>query len=542
MSDNKHTLKNRFDNFEPEVDETVIDKNWQVLSQHLSSDKATKRKFGFWFSISLIAVLLGVSAIIATYSLYNTNNSSSNSSAAAYQESKTEYTNLQNTNNNPSENEISNNTQTNIHSENSSSTKNAEVITTHSNSTDILKNSDSKKPSQQTVDNINIVAKTAKNSREVTSKSNLQNLSFSKKSNPINTKSTCISSNNQLLDNTLKDLTNKSEEETENENSVATKNNNVLNPALTSIQDEAKNIENNFMLLSSIPIFFYDSIANHDIYASLNIISADNQTDNPAEIKHQKISIDIMGGAAFNQNKMTQNLNTTVIGLNSKNLNFSGGIGINYHISDKLTASIDYNYASNKMSHSTADDKIIEVAKYTSNYQNISDSSYQKDVIEKQLNYKQSYSLSSNQSHLIGLGLSYNIINNSKWIIAPGISLHAKINRFSYSKQAALNTNDTINISFLNQPSTDSTTYSSLVTYPTADYKSIDYTVKNDFKTSLGVSPSLMLGYNINNKIQTFIKASYYYDLKPNKITNNELEYKIKQNILFAHFGIRIKL
>ena len=535
MSDNRNTLKNRFENFEPEVDETVIDKNWQTLSNKLLTEKETKKGFGYWFGISLIVILLGLSAVITTYTFGDKTTSSVSSKEKS------------NNNLNDSsaikplteiENEIN-------HKAISSNNK---QLKEDSDKSDILNKSNISEINGSNThisDVTNIASDNSNyNKHTITSadKSSLANNTGIEKSKVTQTKEVVNgSSDSGLLNHSNQNLANESIKETEKDkfNSKYTK---LSNPEQSQLQNSSITIKNEFTPLTSIPVFFNDSIQINEITSSIISSYTAAPTSNTTENKKHNFSLDISGGTALNQNTITQKFSGNSAVLNSKNINFSAGIGFNYHVSKKITTSIDYNYVSNNFNNSLTDNKNIGFNRYERNYKNVGDTTFKKDVIEKQFRYNQSYNLASNQSHLIGLGLSYNLFNQSKWNIIPGITVHLKVNRFEYSKQALLNTKDTIIISSVNQPSSDTSSYTTFNSYSTADYSVIDFKVKNDFKTSIGITPNVMFSYSINNRLNLFIKTSYYLDLSSNKIINNELENRIKQNILFAHFGVRLRL
>lgn len=536
MSDNKHTLKNRFDNFEPEVDDAVIDQNWQKLNSKLLAEKETKKGFVFWLSISLLVLLIGLSAVITTQMLFD------NESNSSLSEKKSDPTNLQSATTDETSTTSENKINHKDIAHNNNETENNPNDLSNSNSNNASKNKITSQSSYSAgnikgdVSNSNQPKITNNNKSSIASNSSFQ------KTNTSPTKATNRSSDDDLLNhsnqkNFYEEPIEKTQKDKVNSNIT-----NSTHQTLNLPQNNDNNTENEYSYLRSIPVYFNDSLQTNEITSSIISSYSDTSTNNTTENKKHHFSFDIYGGTALNQIKTIQLINNNSTVLNSKNLNFSGGLSLNYHVSNKLISSLDYNYTSYNLSSSLDDNKTVGYSKYVRNYKNVGDTTNKKDVIEKQFLYNQSFNLSSNQIHLIGLGLSYNILNKSKWNVTTGITVNCKINRFTYSKQANLNTTDTIIVASLNQSSSDTTIYSSFVTNSTSDYKSLDYNVKNDFKTSIGITPNVMLGYSINNKLSLFIKASYYFDLSSNKIINKELENRIKQNILFAHFGVRLKL
>src|ERR1700752_3250760 len=78
MSNNKNNLKNRFDNFEPEVDESHIEKNWQKIKEQLPKGKKDSKKGLFNLFLSIGLILFTGAGIVIYFNTSNQNNSADN--------------------------------------------------------------------------------------------------------------------------------------------------------------------------------------------------------------------------------------------------------------------------------------------------------------------------------------------------------------------------------------------------------------------------------------------------------------------------------
>lgn len=70
-------------------------------------------------------------------------------------------------------------------------------------------------------------------------------------------------------------------------------------------------------------------------------------------------------------------------------------------------------------------------------------------------------------------------------------------------------------------------------------YKNIDYTYLNKKTVSFGGSINVQINSNLNRRLSTFIKASYYIDPKYIIIQSSDISLKYKENGLGVSFGIR---
>ena len=571
MRKNKPNLKDRFSNFEPDIDDSVIEKKWQNLNKIIITDNQSSKKnrfltplfFGMLMIIPMIFILnyyLNTNDLIKVttkQSIRNTQNQSSqninNTPIINTESSNNKNIVLANTYN--SKQIISNTTKKNQ--------SNNQLDLDHiNNSKTYLKNTTNSNKQTTNSNRIETNNSSHNNIQEVGTKYNITkplrisgNVTNNKLENS-NTENKTVSNkqsnNNNILESKSTIHNNTKENYTKNNITEASVSNSKKNnPIQQSYASNSSKINTNeqdeFIIenINSIKISDLNFSTNNKEIINAEIIPLNSIfNDSNSNSKVSKFSIDISAGMCVNQNKLTQSFASEKTNLKVTSIGYSGSLGINYKLNKSLFLLGEYNYAKNQYNNLITNDKAITVADYVSNYTVTTSSSsvaYQKDEIQKQFIYKQNYTTISKQNHTIGLGIGSRIISANKLYLEASIIGNLKISNYNYTKSASLNS-DTLYVSNINLPSNDSIIHQYNTTYSTTDYGKINFQVLNENKINFGITTKLILGYKISTKTDVFLRASYNIDLNENTVTNDELITKIKQNILLIHFGLRFKL
>ncbi len=546
MSDSKHTLKDRFSDFEPEVTENAIDQNWQNIKGKLSLEKASSKKRRFLFLGIYAIITFNIIAILSVLT-FNTNTPSLTSK-------KQSHTNIHPNENITEQNHSEKhnaliNTQQNINQNDSEQSDvdsliNKDILTSEKTSKNIEKsNFSAKSTKNQSIIPINQQNKTVLNN----SVNTIKNANNSKNQNDYNNGNNITNrenkenkSNNfisQLLKINNKDSLQKDPQDIPNFNNDKNTLNNPIAPN-NILNNENNQFFSNLIIPNITCNLPKDTLEYNIIYYPLttNLI----EDYNPNSTTKNKLSLEILMGSAFSKNSILYKHDEILTTNKTSIIGLSGSIGLNWQLSSKGTIHGQYIFNNNKFSSINEETNRIELYKYTSNYFSTPDSSFVTDTITKHLNYEKTYKLQSIVSHQFALGYSYRVIDFKKTFIEASVMFNVKQSKYNYERNTQLS--DTINYSSPITISNDTIPFTISTSYPSTDEKETLYSVKNYSSLSAGLLPALTFGCRISNKTDLILRGLYYIDLLDNKIHNQDLIMKIKQNTLFLHFGIRIKL
>lgn len=541
MSDSKDNLKDRFDNFEPEVDETRIEQNWQKLKEQMPEGKKDPKKGFFYLFLSLGFILAIGIGVVIYFIATNQQNSSDNfitDTAISKKSIDQVNSNDQKSNANSNEQKITSHNQ-NVSNDNINQSSDDVInsnLQTNQNKFD------------QNKKTIGIQGSTS--AKQLSRESNLSNIS--KENNVVSATS------NYSFDSKIKNTDEKktiSEEITTKGDPTISKSNPIKNSSKTQIlntdqlsgnetkneQKELAQFDETEVLPENMIIHSIYSLSKDSFYPEIYGVTIKYTDPANTDKKAKKISIEILAGPSFTSSKMINNLNDSSYTEKYSTIGFSGNLGINYEITPRFKISTQYFY--NKVSFNSAIDNTHTIDFYRSINQTNTppDTVSYLDTTKKYFEYNSNYSLKSLNSHLFGLGLNYHIIDFKKLFFDAGIAFNVKMSSYNYEKIGKMNT-DTLTYQSQTYTVQDTTNFNQTSYFPVSNYPDINHSVKNDFKYSFGVTPNIVFGYNVNQRLSLLLKGSYYFDLGENKIDNEELLMRIKQNSIFLHFGVRIKL
>lgn len=546
MSRFEDNMKDRFSDFEPEIDENTIDQNWQKLKGKLPKEDGNSKKGFLYFSIALTLFILG-SVIVYYFHLTNQNQSSDKL--------------------------ISNNT----------STKQS----INSISIDTLEISNPTKTLDKTKSNTNNINHTqtsiiTKENNKIT-KSNTSTFNYSApaekiKSSIIDTKSTRNKVKNEQLTNNTTSGSDKSGIllDQSNENSVK---NNHFKKNQNLQHDQSKNKVNNSQL-KSLEFTQSDYLKDSSDYIQKEIINSNStvllnndftiiylpiieyyllpidthihelkepfailtNTDNATtdSIKKNKFSYELFTGTNWTQSKISSSLNNENTDLKNSKLEYSFGGALNYNLSPKIMVQGQFTFNQNIINFDKNITEKVLVSNQTRVIYNPSDSANYKDTLVKYFNYNHHYNLKSMYCYNFGLGFGYTLLKKKKLFIDASVLVNLKLSKYNSERISYLetDTNQYISNSYVTN---DTINYGNTVNIAYTA-KEISNSVKNSSVFSMGIMPGITLGYKINDKVALIIRPSYYIDLTNGKTNIDDLKMRITQNNLFIHFGIKLKL
>ena len=593
MSNKKNNLKDRFSNFEPEVDESSIDLNWQSFKEKLPLvDDAKSKKVGFfkWSFLLLFTGIISTALIIfyftnsqkhsnylvtealpfsrsqnpSYYSETETHQSPilklnrNNNSNVTTLSDKTHLLNSSNTNNGKkssalaaepifteSVNEATNivvNNQKETASKSESSLNTSEYKTSAAQKSTIIKKKKNSLNSIATTkiksepDNINVAQKQSANPIINSVISNGLN-----KSTVTNSESTPINTPIKQFTNTTvnSDISNSNNESTiSNLASRSTHNNGLVKETLDSSSLHLSN--DSYPNDKIVPIYhFVLPKDTHFVDISTSIIQVKEEDD--AKPSQNKLSYELFLGANLAQNKISTTLNSQDSSLNNNKLGFSIGGALNYKLNRKLYITGQFMFAENKITIEKSKTERIDIGYQTHVVFTPTNSAYSVDTTKKYFNYDHHYSLKSLYCYNYSLGLGYQILNKKKLFLDGSILMNLKLSKYNIEKTSHLNP-DTISYYSSVYPTMDTTSKTNYNNNAKASAPEVFNSVINYSNVHFGVLANLTLGYNVTEKVALIIKPSYYFDITRDKINISELLLKINQNNLFIHFGVRIKL
>ena len=593
MSNKKNNLKDRFSNFEPEVDESSIDLNWQSFKEKLPLvDDAKSKKVGFfkWSFLLLFTGIISTALIIfyftnsqkhsnylvtealpfsrsqnpSYYSETETHQSPilklnrNNNSNVTTLSDKTHLLNSSNTNNGKKSsalaaepiftepvNEATNvvvNSQKETASKSESSLNTSEYKTSAAQKSTIIKKKKNSLNSIATTkiksepDNINVAQKQSANPIINSVISNGLN-----KSTVTNSESTPINTPIKQFTNTTvnSDISNSNNESTiSNLASRSTHNNELVKETLDSSSLHLSN--DSYPNDKIVPIYhFVLPKDTHFVDISTSIIQVKEEDD--AKPSQNKLSYELFLGANLAQNKISTTLNSQDSSLNNNKLGFSIGGALNYKLNRKLYITGQFMFAENKITIEKSKTERIDIGYQTHVVFTPTNSAYSVDTTKKYFNYDHHYSLKSLYCYNYSLGLGYQILNKKKLFLDGSILMNLKLSKYNIEKTSHLNP-DTISYYSSVYPTMDTTSKTNYNNNAKASAPEVFNSVINYSNVHFGVLANLTLGYNVTEKVALIIKPSYYFDITRDKINISELLLKINQNNLFIHFGVRIKL
>lgn len=557
MSDNNNNLKNRFDNFEPEVDESRIEQNWQKIKDKLPEEKSNSKK-GFFMLFLLIGFVIAIGTGILLYfntSNHNdsTDNSNTNNTIAQKSTDQNISNNKEGITDTNEQNLALNNLNTSTHDN------------TNPSSGDVI-NSDHQNKFDQTEKTIN--KQRSSNSNRSSIESNLSDISKGDKKALVMSNEYTDTENTTTLQKKIvsKQETSKGDVAIGNANSISGKSKNkTLNTDQLSVDNAIGNIsktQNNDQLsgdeptskssevdelletkvlpenMLSYPIY---SLPKDSFYHDLSGVSIQYIEPIKTDEKTKKLSGELLVGPLFTTSKLNNKLVDSSYTEKYSSIGFSGNIGINYAIKPRVMINAQYFYNQTAFNSSINNTNNIELYRSVNQTYIPPDTVSYLDTTKKYFEYNSTYGLRALNSHQFGIGLNYRVMDFKKLFLETGLAFNIKQSRYNYEKIGKLNT-DTFSYQSPTYTIQDTTNFNQTSTSPVSNYPDIDHSVKKDFKYSFGLMPSISVGYNLNTRLSLLIKGSYYFDLGQNKINNEELLMKIKQNSLFLHFGVRVKL
>lgn len=593
MSNKKNNLKDRFSNFEPEIDESSINLNWQKFKEKLplvADAKSKKADFFKWSFLLLFAGIISTALIIfyftnsqkpTDYLTTEAHQFTKSQNPSNYSETETHQSPIPNLNKNNDSNVTTISDRTNsLNSSNTNNEKKSSPLATkpiftepvnetnnvviNSQKETAAKGQSSLNPSDNKTSAVqkSTIIKKKKNSLNsiATNKSNSEytninvphkqstnttiNIATSKsinKSATNNSESSTINSTPKQSTNTTinSDIGNSNDESTTtNLNSHPTHNNELIKESFNSSNH---NLANDLYPNDKIePIHrFILPKDTHSIDISTSIIQVKEEDD--AKPSKNKLSYELFLGANLAQNKIATTLNSQDSSLKNNKLGFSIGGALNYKLNRKLYVTGQFMFSENKITIEKNKTERIDIG-YQTNVAFIpANSGYSVDSTKKYFNYNHHYSLKSLYCYNYSLGLGYQILNKKKLFLDGSILMNLKVSKYNLEKTSHLNP-DTISYYSGVYPTMDTISKTNYNNNARAGGPEIFNSVINYSNIHIGVLANLTFGYNITKKVALIIKPSYYFDITRDKVNISDLLIRINQNNLFIHFGVRIKL
>lgn len=531
MSDNKNNLKNRFDNFEPEVDESRIEKNWQKIKDKLPQEESKRKGF---FLLSLL--LVGLFALGYLFCLlYNDsktgasgNNSilskSNNNIKSDSSESKST-SNLNNTQQLNQGDSTRNSTESHQHSNYSS-------ISTLENKNNASLNQPSSSKPKQIESNKSLLKESKKQTFSGVAK-NADIKSFADDSKDIKRQNTFA--NGKDIKSVNLDL-------------FKSKNNNSVDGNITQQNNKEDLLTETELSKIDFIIDYMKVITDYNLSrdtankcvqnAILKSVGNETPTVNNSKLEN-RFGLDVFFGVNHAQTKTSVILNSSDSTFKTSNIGFSIGTALNYKFNKKLVVTGQIIINDNKLRFEKENETRIDIGIIKNSVFDTLASSYQIDTSYKYFNYNHHYSLKSYVSFNFALGLTYLFINKGKYFLDASLLFNVKQSKYNLEKISHLNADTVFYTSNSFYQATDSQAYSYNNNNPSANAPELHYEFKNQSIINYGVMPSLTFGYNVNKRLSIIIKPSYYINLTKNDINLDDLIYKINQNNLFIHFGIK---
>lgn len=561
MSGNNN-IKNKFENFEPEIDQDLIDASWEKFKiknekdLFVETEKKKNRKGFFFFLLAIIAVgslylLLPIdnnfsgenkkesSEITAINTIsnkktnnnnpnqVNTNNntnfqfqdaSSLNESSSAIKESKSEKTYELKKKNNPLKTSIKKKQLKNLAKSNS-------ITQTKINNTE---NESSEELMTKNNENSEAIVTTKPNLKKLVAKKTISKEKLPEQNFNNQNKEQELLMNNNLI--------NKNEELSVNQTVKSEKKSADLTNNLTQ-----KEIINPVYLIEKIDIFdLTEKLESKEINPIPLLFKIPIDSSIKREAFKPLLYIDIFGGTNTSFSSINNNLNDNI--KKSSHTNFSAGANFNYYLLKKTSFSAQYIFNSNSFKEENRDLNLVLVTQTTNNYKNIvgSDTTFLLDTTSNYVKYNKNTTLKSQQSNNFALGFGQQIMQVKKISIEGSICINLKQSKYIYETKATLES-DTIT-----RTSTPISVFSGSIPpyhyynndipyyYPTGNIP-----IETKYRLSIGIIPSISAHYELNRNLKLFLKAAYIYDLSGKEISVLDKTFNIRENNLLFNFGLR---
>ena len=580
-------MRDRFSNFDPEISDSAINKNWESLQTKLSVKDASILKSS---SVSLKTIAIGVvilsGVVLSAYFFAKSYNNSTNITAqktSVSNENKNRlklktYT-INNTNadepdlikkETPIEELVTQKEKSEAFTLSLNSKSGIASTTAEKGVTQKTGKEEVKKETTTTFEKIDKIAPTTpatsitkKNESGVEKVNETKSVEEAKKVLPVESKESTyeksLTNNNGALKtnksttnivNTVAQVdSNLTESILPNiaQNASSTSSNEVLNSAVTK-NDKENTVENSNTGTTNPTRYASDTITKTE--ADVNATNA-NQKPLDAIVYPGKLFFELFGGYNLNQNKIDSDLITT----KSNTSGYTFGVAIAYRIISRIAIQGVFVFSKNKLE--VENNKTENIT--TNIIQSIGDSLIQVDslsVIKRSTLFSKfansnlfNYRTTFLNSYSYGIGLSYSLLETNKFLVDVSLSYNLKVTKWGLEKTSRYSES----ISSFEQSIVQNTLSFTPATYnplPGQQIVTIDgpaptsnkiETTKNLTSYSSVIAPSVTFGYNLTNSISLILKPTYFISVSKNKINLDDSPTNLSQSSLFVNFGVRLK-
>ncbi|MDP1800225.1 MAG: outer membrane beta-barrel protein [Bacteroidota bacterium] len=445
----KEAIKNKFLNFEPEVDELVINKNWEQI-KYFVPQKEKKRRGLFFFLYGTLAFLL-ISSLIFIVSFFPKNSLD------------------------VSEKQIS------IPQKNKK-TANVEIVSSKENNNSFVRKQNKKNSAKQITTNI---AQQKALAAYTIASNTKKEVSISSNANANKNTESIVSQQNKFIDT-------------------------------ETVFEKGPVIYDQLPLL---PFKLLPTEKNSEISPAFN---PNYYLPKPVSL----ISIDLFGGIQQTHTVIKLNNNKQ----NNTNLNYLAGIGINYHLRNKLSVTGQFIYSRNNFNYTNTvtENKVTkQVLSITSGPTSANiDTTYY-------IHANTNYIIRSNASYNFALGAEYKFLQKNKLSLGTFALFNVSATKYNYGY--TMDYGKDVMIYVNGGPNPPSANLSP------PSFKEGDY-FKEENRISAGLMPGILLSYRLNKKASLIFKPAYFITLSETNLIINSSSFRLKENSLLLNVGLRIAL
>ncbi|MFO0477881.1 MAG: hypothetical protein ACK50L_03750 [Bacteroidota bacterium] len=290
---------------------------------------------------------------------------------------------------------------------------------------------------------------------------------------------------------------------------------------------------------SILPNSFSDSFINainittiNDLSIEPTLIALNNDANSLPlifENKKNKFTIDALFGFNFthtfiNVNNYTKNLS---------DLNYQGGLKLNYQLTSKLMLCGQFFLSSKNSEFNKTETKNVPINFKTGNIGFTTTNTFLQTV--KYFNRNEQFNIQFASQKNLGLGFNYFLFQKNKFKMEGGLMFNLKLTQYNLTTKYELE-KDTLTSSI----SMASTNNFFLIT-PNTPSNEVDE-IKNFQIISPSLIPSISIHYIINSRTSVIFQPSYLVELSNSKMKINKYELLLKQNIFNLSLGLRFNL